>query len=302
MVPENIKTSQKLEQILLNFIDVLRINILMVDSNGNPILVPKTSGYGFYGTAQWGVLQYLGTPEFLKKFKKEEYYLKSVDNFGFQNFALPIPTGESDDIGYLIVGPVILNKPLEQAGYQAISQELNLNFSDFLECLSEVRVVTFNSLKSILDLLSELSRYALRMNTTKNTQPVPEKTQTPSNLSVFQNLLDLSMALTQAECGSIMLLDKITNELSIQVFKGIDLQKLRNVPVKLGEGIAGLAAQKKESFVINAEHSNNRISHLLKKPDLKCALVLPIINDNKEILGVMNISTRQATSRLATET
>jgi putative methionine-R-sulfoxide reductase with GAF domain len=108
------------------------------------------------------------------------------------------------------------------------------------------------------------------------------------------------MAITQAECGSIMLLNNLTQELNILTYKGVDLHKVQDIPVKLGEGIAGLAAQKKESFVINEGKSNNRIRHLLKKPELKCAVVLPIMKNNKDVLGVMNISTHQENSRLAT--
>lgn len=296
-----IKNSRKLEQILLNFIDVLRINILVVDSKGNPVLVPKTSGYGFTGATQWGTLQYLGKPEFLSLFTIEGNYLKSADAFGLQCFAIPIPLGDLDDIGYLIVGPVILNKQFEHSRYQTIAQELNLNLSEFQDSLNEVRVVTFNSLKSILDLLFELSRYALRMNHKEKQQPAPKIDQAESIQSIFATFLDLAMALTQAECGSIMLMNNITKELNILTFRGIDLHKIQNIPIKLGEGIAGLAAQKKESFVINEGRSNNRIRHLLKKPELKCAVVLPIFKNNKEVLGVMNISTHQKSSRLATQ-
>jgi putative methionine-R-sulfoxide reductase with GAF domain len=297
---DKIKSSQKLEQILLNFIDVLRINILIVDAKGNPVLVPKTSGHGFQGASQWGTLQYIGGPEFLSKFQTEGHYLKSEDIFGFQSFAIPILIEELNDIGYLILGPVIINKKFDLSLYQTIAKDNELNFSDFSECLDEVRVLTFNSLKSILDLLIELSRYALRMNGTKKPQPAAKKDQTLHAHSIFTNLLDLAMALTQAECGSIMLLNKTTNELSIQFFKGVNLKKFQNAPVKFGEGIAGLAAQQKESFVINEGHSNNRVRHLLKKPELKCALVVPIIKNNNEVLGVMNISTSQGTSLLAT--
>jgi putative methionine-R-sulfoxide reductase with GAF domain len=300
MTIDNIKNSRKLEQILLNFIDVLRINILAVDSKGSPVLVPKTDGYGFTGASQWGTLQYLGKPEFLPLFQIEGNYLKSIDAFGLQYFAIPIPLGNMDDIGYLIVGPVILNKQFEQSRYQTIAQELNLNLSDFQDSLNEVRVVTFNSLKSILDLLFELSRYALRMNYKEKRKPVAKIDQAESIQSIFTTFLDLSMAITQAECGSIMLLNNLTNELNILTYKGLDLRKVQNIPIKLGEGIAGLAAQKKESFVIGESRSNNRIRHLLKKPELKCAVVLPIMKNNKDVLGVMNISTHQGTSRLAT--
>lgn len=288
---EKIKNSQKLEQILLNFIDVLRINILVVDTQGKSLLVPKTFGYGFHGASQWGVLQYLGKPEFLAQFKKEGDYLKAVDQFGFQSFAIPVALQGMNPVGYLIVGPVILNKQQESSEYQAIAQKLGLNYSDFLESLSEIRIVSFNTFKSILDLLSELSQYALKIKDTEK----PTLTH-----PIFSTLLDLSMALTQAESGSIMLLNNLTNELSILVYKGADLQKFQNVQIKLGEGIAGMAAQKKEPFVINEEHSNNRIRHLLKKPELKCAVVVPIMKNNNEVLGVMNISTKQGSSRLAT--
>ncbi len=291
MILERITNSRKLEGILLNFIDVLRINILIVDTKGNPVLVPKTNGLGFHGASQWGVLRYLGTAEFLPKFQSEGNYLKYADSFGFQTIAIPIAILGMDPIGFMIVGPVILNKQLEVAQYEAIVQKQGLNFPNFLDCLTEVRVLSFNSLQSTLDLLFELSKYALKVNHKELTQPVQ---------SIFTSLLDLSMALTQAECGSIMLLNNITKELNILTFKGIDLQKIQNIPMKLGDGVAGLAVQEKEPFVINEGQSNNRIDHLLKKPELKCSLIVPIIKNDNEVLGVMNISTRQDSSRLAT--
>ncbi len=292
MFLEKIKNSQKLEQILLNFVDVLRINILIVDSQGSPVLVPKTNGYGFSGACKWGILQYLGSSEFLSQFHQEGSYLKSVDAFGFQNFAISL---DFNSIGYLIVGPVILNKQLDQPKYKGIAEELGVNFADFLGYLSEIRVVSFNSLKSTLNLLFELSQYALKISNGQT----QEKHIKPDH-SIFTTLLDLAMALTQAECGSIMLFDKETQELTIQVQRGLNPQKFQNVRVKLGEGIAGLAAQEKTSFVINEGRSSNRIKHLLKKPELKCSVIIPIVKNSKEVIGVMNIATHHSNSRLAT--
>ena len=281
-------------KIMLNFIDVLRINMFIVDLKGKPVLVPKTNGYGFEGTSQWGILQNLGKEEFLAQFKTEGGILKAIDNFGFQSFAIPVANSGVFPVGYLIVGPVILNKQFELSMYKTTAAELDVNLPDLMECLNEVRILSFNSLRSILELLAEITQYAVRMDLHEKTVPVN---------SIFTTLLELSMAVTQAECGSIMLLNNITNELSVLASKGIDPQKLENVSIKLGEGIAGLAAQKRESFVINDEQrSNNRIGHLLKKPELKCAVVLPIVKNNNEVLGVMNISTHEGSSRLATHT
>jgi hypothetical protein len=299
MLIEKFKTSPKLEQLLLNFIDVLRINIFLVDTQGNPILAPKTNGYGWELSSQYGVLKYLGMPEFLMKFEREGDYLKSIDAFGFQTFAIPIAFDESNIIGYLIVGPVVLNKRLDQFQFERIDQKTTLNFFNFMELSSEIRVVTFNSLKSTLDLLFELSRYALKINEEKEAPIQENLVQKTTDISVFITLLDLAMALTQAECGSIMLFNKKTKEFNIKVHKGINPENLKNVRIKLGEGIAGLAAQQKTPFVINEGQSSNRIKHLLKKPEIKCALILPIIR-SKEVIGVMNIATHQGNSRLAT--
>jgi len=287
-----IVNNQKLEKILINLINALRINILMVDIHGKALLVPKTMGFGFYASSQWGILQDIGKPDFLSKFKIDGNYSKAIDQFGFQNFAIPVAGENLNIIAYLIVGPVILNKHLEQAQYQTITKELNISATEFQESLNEIRVLSFNSLKTILDLLFELSQYAVRIKQVE--KPQPQITH-----SIFTNILELSMNIAQAECGSIMLLNNITNELSILASKGIDPKKLQLSPMKLGEGLAGLAVQQRESFVVK-ENDNNRISHLLKNPDLKCSLVMPIIKKNNEVLGVMNISTREGKSRLAT--
>jgi putative methionine-R-sulfoxide reductase with GAF domain len=295
MLLERVKANQRLEQILLNFIDVLRINILMVDTEGSLVLAPKTSGYGWSLSSRYGTLSHLGTPKLLSKFEKEGDYLKAVDAFGFHSFAIPIGFIPNQAIGYLIVGPVILNKRHDLSQYNLMLEKLDVNIPDFHEVLNEIRIASFNSLKSILDLLFDLSQYALKLNTEEKSKLVESNT-----ISLMRTLLDLAMALTEAESGSIMLFNKKTKELSIQVHKGQYSKNIEEVRIKLGEGIAGLVAKEKTPFVINETETNNRVHHLLKRPELKCAVVLPIMRADKEILGVMNISTQQDNSRLAT--
>jgi len=299
-VIKKIKTNQRLEQILLNFIDVLRINIFIVDNAGNPVLMPRSSGLGWNLSAcKRGILQDLGTPQFLARFHKEGHYLLSVDPFELQSFAIPIPS-EIQATGYLIVGPVVLNKRLEPSRYQEIALDFGLNLHQFTESLNEIRVVSFNSLKSILDLLFDLSQYAIKVIDKDNSSVKDDHFLIENHQYIFKILLDLTMALTQAECGSIMLFDKTAGELHIKVHKGLGTQNVEDVRVKIGEGIAGIAAQDKTPFVINEGSSvNNRIKHLLKKPELKCAIVLPIVDENNHLIGVINVATRQAGSVLA---
>lgn len=299
MLLERIKASRKLEQILLNFIDVLRINILVVDTEGSIVLAPKTNGYGWSLSSQCGILNYIGTPKFMAKFQKEGDYLKSIDPLGFHSFAIPVGLTPDLTLGYLIVGPVILNKRMELSQYKLILEKLDVHVPEFEEALNEIRVASFNSLKSILDLLFDLSQYAIKIHDEEKPKPQPVHVPSRDNF-IFTTLLDLAMFLTEAESGSIMVVNKKTNELSVQVHKGVHAQNMDHVRIKVGEGIAGLAAKEKTPFVIHGDEGSNRISHLLKKPELKCSVVLPIITGNQEVVGVLNISTQQGNSRLVT--
>ncbi len=300
MIIDKIQASPQLGQILVNFMDVLRIHIMMTDSEGRPILAPQNSGHGIQAALRWGAFQGLGGSGFLSQFQKEGPYLKAADQLGLHYFAVPMAAAGLDHLAYLIIGPVIINKPLEHAQYKAMAQDLGADPAEFLASLNEIRAVTFNGLKSMLDLFAELSQYALRIMSKETDAPVTAFKPSPASLSVFKNLLELSMALTQAECGSLMVFNKRTDELNVQMVKGMNLGKAQGVGIKLGEGIAGLAAQSKKPMMVQAQGQNNRIRHLMIKPELKCALIVPIIRNNKEILGVMNLSTRSTHSRLNT--
>lgn len=302
MVLERIKKSLKLEQILQSFIDVLRINIFIVDKEGHALIFPRTNRYGWKILADpsFGALRDFGTPAFWSKFRKEEgNNLKFVDPFGLHTYALPIGIEEAKPLAYVVVGPLTFNKNPEPAIKAA--QHLGLDTQDFTESIREVRAVSFNGLKAILGLLQELSQYALTLNYEKEKLETESRPQASGDNLFFTALLDLAMAVSGAECGSVMGLNKQTGELTIRVYKNVQIEQAPDVKVKLGEGIAGLAAQEKLPMVIDGKSGNNRIKHLLKRPDLKCALVLPILSpDRKEdVVGVLNLSTYQTKSRMA---
>ena len=103
-------------------------------------------------------------------------------------------------------------------------------------------------------------------------------------------ILDVALNLSQAECGSIMFLDEVRGELEIKVSRGMDEERAQNTRLRIGEGIAGIAAQENRSFVICGEEGDDHIKHLLKRPDIHQAMVVPLSSKNR-VFGVLNLHT-----------
>ncbi len=304
---------EKWRYILQRFIDVLQINIFIVDAEGRAYLTPSMGRYG------WKLLSHstIGVDMFgehsnslLDKFKKQGFYLEYHYPFMLHSFAVPMDLEEGKPVGYMVIGPVILNKKLDNSEYEEIARKHNLNFRDFLDAINEVKVVSFINIKSILDLLCEVSKYVIQLNLqkqklhkikfNKETSPLPKEIiQVAQDIyssvyldELLTTLLDVALSMTKAECGSIMIVDNEAGDLTIKISRGIDKKIAQNTRVKIGEGIAGLAAQENSSFVIHGTDCDNRIKGFLRRPDIRHALVMPLVAQNR-VFGVMNLHTKK---------
>ena len=310
---EELIIKEKWSDFLKRFIDVLKINMFIVDYEGQAIIPPGQNGdRGRYGG------------EFLEKtfkfdlsgqksnliegFKTSGSYLESVDSLNLHTFAIPVKADKGRIIAYMIAGPVILNKRDSTEFYIDRSQRLGLDYADFLGVIQEVRVVSFVSIKAILDLLSEVVRDIVQLNLEKKTlhQKRFDKNILPKEIvdaakglyskihldELLITILDTALNLTQAECGSIMFLDEKSHKLSIKVSRGIDETFVRKARIKVGEGVAGMAADKNESFMISGVKAESRIKPFLKRPEIKQAAVIPLSAKDK-VFGVLNIHTKK---------
>ena len=67
-------------------------------------------------------------------------------------------------------------------------------------------------------------------------------------------LLDVALKMTNTECGSIMVVDQEKQgDLTIKVSRGLNEERVKNTRVRIGEGIAGLAAKENKPFVIHGQ-------------------------------------------------
>ena len=310
---------EKWRQILQRFIDVLQINIFIVDADGRAYLTPSMGRYG------WRLLAHstIGVDMFgehsnslLDKFRKQGFYLEYHYPFMLHSFAVPIDLDEGKPVAYLVLGPVILNKRLENSEYEEIAQKLNISSRDLIDAINEIRVVSFINLKSILDLLYEVSRYVIHLNRENqklnslqiNREGLPQdfvKVAEEIYSSVYldellSTLLDVALKMTRTECGSIMVIDEEGSDLIIRISRGIDQKIAENTRVKIGQGIAGLAAKENSSFLIQDDQADNRIKPFLKRPEIKQSFVTPLIAQNR-VFGVMNLHSKSDLSQTSSQ-
>jgi signal transduction protein with GAF and PtsI domain len=102
-----------------------------------------------------------------------------------------------------------------------------------------------------------------------------------------------------AERSSVMRYDAASRELKVCAAKGYKVYPISGVPIKWGEGIAGLALKESKIFAVTkmkeAQQFDNPFTKALKRREapearVKSLLVLPFF-EGREPLGVVNIST-----------
>jgi putative methionine-R-sulfoxide reductase with GAF domain len=301
---------EKWWDMLSRFIDVLHINIFVVDSQGLIILPPEEGRYGGRLLTDRSLKFDLvdDAVDMDKQFERQGVFLEAGNRYGLSSFAIPVKIGGDQTIAYMIVGPVVLNKRLLSSDYEEMAKEHGCDKAALLNELGGIRVVSNLMINSILDLLSEIVRDNVELSLKKKEL---QRIKTDSEVlseeftegaqeiysavyldELLATLLDVALKMTNAECGSIMVKDARQEELTIKVSRGLDLKNVRDARVKLGEGIAGIAAQENTSFLIHGTEGDNRIKHFLKRPDIKEALVMPL-KDKDRVFGVLNLHTKR---------
>jgi len=317
---EDLVARDKWSDFLRRFVDVLKINIFVVDFQGHLLIPPCLDGdrpkfgssflgtsFAFDFTAQKSNL--------IEKFQKTGHYWEAKDPFDLCAYAIPIRTrnGTDETIAYMVVGPVILNKKDDVTHYRAVASTLALDVDETLDAINEIRVASFVSIKSILDLLSGVVKDIVELGVEKKKlhQKRFRKEILPKELSdiaqdlyaaikldeLLVTILDAALGLTGAESGSIMFLDESKKELSIKVSRGIEKSIARKAHQKVGEGLAGIAVKENESFMISGTKGDNRIRHLLKRPDIFQSAVIPLSSQNR-VFGVLNLHTKNREGKI----
>lgn len=100
-----------------------------------------------------------------------------------------------------------------------------------------------------------------------------------------------SEKITGAESSSLMLVDELTNELYFEVVHGEHAEDIKNIRLKLGEGIVGKVAQGGEPYLTNNASENGY--HIPRIDDItgyipKSILAVPL-NYRGNVIGVLEV-------------
>ncbi len=299
--------------ILSRLIDVLHINLFIVDHDGLILLPPEEGKYGSRLLTD-PVFGFCGNGEpshFTKRFEPYGRYLKHTSPLQLHQFAIPMVFERiRGTIGYMMVGPVILDKRLEESDYEALVTKLNIAHpQDILDEIKGLWVISNAMMNIILDLLYEIVKNNLELSGIKiavsqdresNNGLTQELKKAAKDLysavcldELLVTLLDAALKMTDTEAGSIMLIDKEKQgSLTVKVYRGLNEEWTKNAEVKIGDRIAGLAAKGKRPFIIHGQRANKRIRRFLKRPEIRHALVMPLMTE-QVAFGVLNMHTRK---------
>ncbi|MBP9853840.1 MAG: PocR ligand-binding domain-containing protein [Candidatus Omnitrophica bacterium] len=301
---------------LSRFIDVLRINIYIVDRAGQIILPPEETKYGgrLLTHPALGFDIFKEDDAFEIQFVNHAHYLEATNRYDLFSYAIPIKTADSEVIAYVMVGPVILNKRRDTVDYVNQAKLIGADVEGVLNEIKEIRVVSNIMLNSIINLLTEIVRDNIKIHSnhenSANDHTISQKIWT-KKFEIMANeiystvrvdellitLLDVALKMTDTECGSVMMLDQETNELTIKASKGLKNRKTEDIRLKMGEGIAGLVAKSKAPLIIDRDNPDSRIASMLHRPEIKKALVMPLVSRNR-CYGVLNLHTNNADDKL----
>jgi diguanylate cyclase (GGDEF)-like protein len=109
---------------------------------------------------------------------------------------------------------------------------------------------------------------------------------------ILQTIMEKISELLQPDSWSLLMVDEKAQDLYFEIAIGNGAEKLKDVRIKLGEGIAGWVAEHEESVLVQDVRSNIRFSPRIDEfaqPNTHSVLCVPI-KGREQVLGVIELA------------
>ena len=136
-------------------------------------------------------------------------------------------------------------------------------------------------LKKKVEELDALYKAGLSLSTTENLK------------ELLSRIVTLATLVIDAKSGSIMLIQKPEDILTIEAAIGLDEEIIRQTRLELGSSIAGYIAQKGEPVMVENIEKDARFKHFSKKHYATHSLLCVPLKVKDKVLGVINLSDKK---------
>lgn len=233
-------------------------------------------------------------PTFLGGKRVVDRNLSFFCQLGFCNLSAPLKV-DNNVKAYIILGPVVLVMRKTKDYYLKLADELDVELDELWKSILKVRVISFHRAQTLKELIVKISEFILALSYEKKIAGKKFAGLLSGKFKgVLEVLLDLALQISGADLGSIMLLDRDNQELTIRAARGLPENVVRDTRIKLGSGICGTVVIENRPLLIDEQLSDNRIKKYLNRPYLRSSMILPIGTPEKAIgavnLGALEIS------------
>lgn len=141
---------------------------------------------------------------------------------------------------------------------------------------------------SLLVLTGLFSMYVIEKNT--QLKETMHRLEIERFQTLLNSLLKITIELTDANRGSIMLIDEETGTLGVVSPFNMDMNAVVGSWALMGDGIAGHVAQTGEPVFLSGPVEDSRFRKLVRKTDhIKEAICVPI-NSGQDVIGALSVS------------
>lgn len=219
--------------------------------------------------------------------------------FGAQLFFVPIKAIGNRDVAYVMVGPLILKSRKTAAEYEVEADKAGIDADTLKDMLIDINVFSYNKAYSMTGLIKDIFSHMAQTGYHKKRlgEIAPEVVELDPLFSKYYEekilsamLKTCSLALN-ADSGSVMVVDKDTKTLHIKVASKIDNKIVNNTSVRLGEGIAGVAAATATPIILPKDKNKNGLAGKMKRRGIKSSMIVPFNKgSNHDVYGVINLN------------
>ncbi len=235
-----------------------------------------------------------------KKFAEAAHSGDSIKlPFGVELFIIPIKAIGNRNVAYVAMGPVILKGRKTTAEYTKEALAAGIDINDLIDVLIDINVFSYNKIYSLVGLIKDIFSHMAQTGYHKRRlgEIAPEVVEMDPLFSryyeekILKAMLRTCKIALNADSGSVMTLDKKTNMLRIKVASKLNDNIVDNTTVKVGEGIAGLAAATSKPIILPRDQDKAGISGKMKRNDIASSMILPFNKgDSHDVYGVLNIN------------